>query len=104
MADGATIFQGLLDRGFNPAQAAAVAGNIEQESSFDPASVNPASDAYGLLQCRHDRKTALSDYAKSTGRDAADPNTQLDFIVHEMTGAEKKNAAPFLSAQDVQSA
>lgn len=104
MADGQSIYKGLLDRGFTAPQAAALAGNIQQESSFNPNAYNKGSDAQGLMQWRLDRKTGLSDYAKATGRDPSDPEAQLDYIVHEMTGPEAKNSAAFLKSGDVQTA
>jgi hypothetical protein len=101
---GESLYQGLLARGFNQAQAAALVGNMKQESEFRPSVVNPGEGAQGLIQWRQDRLTNLKNFAASSGKDYTDPNTQLDFIVHEMTGSEAKNAAPFLNATDVQSA
>lgn len=103
-SSGDAIYSGLIARGFNPAQAAALAGNIEQESSFDPNSTNAASGAYGLLNWRGPRLAALQAYAKSTGRAASDPDAQLDYLVTEMQGPEAKNAAAFLGSGDVTAA
>jgi hypothetical protein len=48
--DGLQIVQGLVDRGFDSKVAAALAGNMWQESKFNPA-VRPASAPYvGLVQ------------------------------------------------------
>jgi len=104
MADGNAIYKGLLERGFTAPQAAALAGNIQQESSFDPTALNAGSGAQGLMQWRLDRRTGLSDYAKATGRDPSDVDAQLDYLVHEMTGPEAKNSAAFLKAGDVETA
>lgn len=92
--------EGLILRGFSPAQAAAIAGNFQSESAGDPTAFNPNEGAYGLMQWRLDRKTGLENYAKSTGRDASDPDAQMDWLAIEMTGPEAKNAKAFLSAQD----
>lgn len=92
--------EGLILRGFSPAQAAALAGNIQTESAGDPNAYNPDEGAYGLMQWRLDRKTGLGNYAKSTGRDPSDPEAQMDWLAVEMTGPEAKNAKAFLSAQD----
>lgn len=95
--------EGLIARGFTPVQAAVLAGNIQQESGFNPDAYNPKEDAFGGIQWRLDRKKNLEDYAKSTGRKASDPEAQMDFLVQEMTGAvgnEAANAAAFLAAQD----
>lgn len=104
MADAQTIIKGLVARGYSPAQAYALAGNIAQESSFNPTAVNPNEGAFGLLQWRLDRKTGLENYAKATGRDPADPEAQMDWLAIEMNGPEAKNAKAFLSAQDPQTA
>lgn len=77
---------------------------MQQESSFNPTSLNKSEGAYGLMQWREDRRQALEDFARSRGTAAADPYTQLDFIGHEMQGSEARNAAPFLAAQDLPTA
>lgn len=95
---------GLVRRGFSPAQAAALAGNIQSESAGNPTAYNADENAYGLMQWRLDRKTGLEDYARSTGRDPRDPEAQLDWLAVEMTGPEAKSARGFLAAQDPASA
>lgn len=91
---------GFIARGFNPVQAAVLAGNFAQESGFNPEAYNPKEDAYGGMQWRLDRKTGLEAYAKDTGRKASDPEAQMDWVVTEMLGKEAANAADFLAAQD----
>lgn len=92
--------EGLILRGYSPAQAVALAGNIQAESAGDPNAYNSGEGAYGLMQWRLDRKTGLENYAKSTGRDPSDPEAQMDWLAVEMTGPEAKNAKAFLSAND----
>ena len=99
-----TIYQGLVARGFNPAQAAALTGNIQQESNFSTGANNPGEGAYGLIQWRLDRRDNLNAFAQAQGKPVNDLDTQLDFIKHEMGGSEAKNAAAFLAATDVASA
>lgn len=96
--------EGLILRGFSPAQSAAIAGNFQAESAGDPNAFNAGEGAYGLMQWRLDRKTGLENYAKSTGRDPSDPEAQMDWLAIEMTGPEAGNAKAFLSAQDPASA
>jgi hypothetical protein len=98
------IFQGLIERGYTPVQAAALAGNIQQESNFNPAALNSNEGANGLLQWRLDRWKALQDFAAQRGTSPTDPSTQLDFIGQEMHGSEANAAKAFLSAQDLPSA
>lgn len=98
------IYQGLVDRGFSPVQAAALTGNIQQESNFNPESVNSKEGANGLLQWRLDRWKALQDFASQRGTSPTDVNTQLDFIGNEMRGSEARAGSSFLSANDLPSA
>ncbi len=84
-SNAAGITEGLIQRGFSREQAAAVTGNIGAESSFDPSSVNQIG-ASGLMQWLGPRKQGLMNYAKATGRDWRDQNTQLDYIAQERAG------------------
>lgn len=102
--NGSAIYQGFLARGFGPAQAAVMAGNAQQESSFNPAAWNAASQAGGLFQWRGSRLSALQGYAAAQGKDISDPDTQMDFAVHEMAGPEAGNVKSFLAATDVPTA
>jgi hypothetical protein len=99
-----TIFSGLLARGYSPVHAAALAGNMQQESAFDPTNVNQKEGAHGLLQWRLDRWNGLQDFAKSRGTDPTDVNTQLDYIGQEIGGPESKAGSKFLAATDLPSA
>lgn len=101
---GSTLFEGLTARGLSPVHAAALVGNMQQESSFNPTQVNPKEDAHGLLQWRLDRWQALQDFAKQRGTSPTDRETQLDFIGHEMGGSERKSGSKFLAATDLPSA
>ncbi len=101
---GPEIVKGLVERGYSPVQAAALAGHIMQESSGNPAAVNPKEGANGLLQWRLDRWDALRDFAGKRGSTPDDPNVQLDFIGHELSGREARAAKPFLGAADLPSA
>lgn len=102
--DANSIYRGLLNRGYAPVQAAAISGNVLQESGGNPGALNAKEGAHGLLQWRLDRWQGLQDFANSRGTSPNDPNTQLDYIGAELGGAEKKSAAPFFAAQDLASA
>ena len=97
--NGQDLYNGLLARGYSPVQAAALAGNMEQESRFNPTAYNKAEGAEGLVQWRGDRLARLQQFASSKGTDWRDPNTQLDFIGYEMGGPEAKAGAEFKTAQ-----
>lgn len=102
--DGLEIVRGLMDRGYSPAQAAALAGHALQESGGNPAAVNPDEGAHGLWQHRLDRWDNLQKFAKDQGKSPTDPGVQMDFIGQEMAGPEKKAGAAFLAAPDVATA
>lgn len=101
---GSVFYNGYLARGFNPAQAAALTGNTQQESSFNPNAYNAKEGAVGSLQWRAERAQALQQFAASEGKPVNDPNVQMDFTLHEMHGSEAKNSAAFLAATDIPSA
>ena len=94
----------LTQNGFSPVQAAALAGNMQQESGFDPTNLNKGEGAYGLIQWRGDRLQGLKNYASAWQRDPADPKTQMDFIKQEMASSEGQNSKDFLNATDLPSA
>lgn len=105
--DGNYVYQGFVARGFPPVQAAILAGNMKQESGFNPAAYNPDEDAFGGFQWRADRKANLEHYAGTTGRKPDDIDAQMDFVVQEMLGnygTEAPKAAAFLAATDPQTA
>ena len=94
--DGLQIVQGLVDRGFDPKVAAALAGNMWQESKFNPA-VRPASAPYvGLVQWGSPggRKQNLVKKPNWTTMD-----TQLDYIKQEFdTVSSFKSIVPAVQA------
>ena len=102
--DAQTIFQGLMKRGLDAPHAAILAGNVEQESGFNPLAWNKKEKAGGIIQWRKDRLQNLMKFAKDSGRKPGDTDTQLDFLVHEMTkGSESKAGKAFLAASDPES-
>lgn len=76
----------LRGAGFSEAQTAGAMGNIEAESGFDSSIVERGSGAgFGLCQWTGGRRTKLQSYASSAGKNANDVNTQLDFLIAEMS-------------------
>lgn len=102
--NGLEIVRGLIDRGYSPHAAAALAGHMLQESGGNPAAVNQGEGANGLMQWRLDRWDNLQNFAKEQGKSPNDPNVQLDFVGKELAGPEKKAGAAFLAAPDLASA
>jgi hypothetical protein len=61
-----------------------MAGNIQQESNFDPTKPNIAEGGIGLIQWRLDRRAALDDLAAKRHTLETDAGTQLDFLMQEL--------------------
>lgn len=100
--------QFLVDRlmagGLNRAQAAALVGNFQQESSLNPIAHNRKENAFGLMQWRGDRLVGLQKYASEHGKAWTDPGVQADYALHEMNTTEKDASKNFLAATDVNEA
>ena len=79
------IYQYLLEKGFTPAQAAGIIGNMQIESGFKTDAYNAGEGAIGLCQWEGGRRTALEAFA---GDKLGDWHTQVDFMVHEMQTSE----------------
>jgi hypothetical protein len=93
----ASIIQGLSDRGLDAAHAAIAAGNIEQESGFDPTRPNVAEGGIGLFQWRKERRDALKALAAKRHALETDAGVQLDFMMQEFNNTPQGLA--FLNAR-----
>lgn len=84
------VYQGLVERGMDPATALGFAANAVQESRANHAT-NPGDmgASHGLLQWRGDR---LARYVSLHGHapEKGDLNEQLDYIIHEVKGPEAR--------------
>ncbi len=98
------LLDGLIARGLSPLHAAVIVGNMRQESGLNPSALNAGEGANGLLQWRLDRWDGLRNFAASRGAQPNDPNAQLDYVMHELQGPERRAAGPFLAAQDLPTA
>ena len=87
----------LLGKGLDPLHTAAVMGNVQAESDFDPEAVEVGGGGHGLCQWTGGRYAQLQEYARSKGRPWSDAYAQLDFLWAEMTG--EGDAAPYCSVQ-----
>jgi hypothetical protein len=93
---GMAYFQ---SQGWTKAQAAAIMGNVEQESNFDPGARNPTSGTAGLFQWSPARAAQIK---AGTGIDIYKASAQQQFQAAqwELTHTETKAAAALLSAQN----
>jgi hypothetical protein len=98
------IMDRLMKGGMSRMQAAAVIGNLQQESGLASNAMNKDEGAYGLMQWRGPRFEALQQFAAKAGLPWTDPGVQADFISHEMNTTEKGNAAAFRGARTIDEA
>ena len=74
------IWDFLIGKGLSKIQAAAICGNIEAESEYNPSSVNSSSGAKGICQWLDSRATTLDNIAKNRGKQWNDLGVQLDML------------------------
>lgn len=70
----------------SPAGAAAVLGNIQNESSFSTTVLGDSGTSQGLVQWHAGRLDALKAYARLVGGQPTDLNVQLGYLRQELTG------------------
>jgi hypothetical protein len=87
-------------KGYEPHQAAGIAGNLMQESTLNPMAKNPTSGAFGLAQWLGSRKKSFMDYALKNKKDIKDPTAQLEFIDHELNTTETRARDKLLNSKD----
>lgn len=68
----------------SPVQAAAIIGNIGQESAFNPLLTNPNGGAFGLFQWLGGRKNNLINFSKDKNIDHKTLEAQLLYFKHEL--------------------
>jgi hypothetical protein len=87
-----TIFFSLLANGFSKLEAAAVLGNLQQESTFNPKAQEPGGKGRGIVQWSEPGRWRNAGNAKdpntlvgfANGRDIWALETQIQFIFHEI--------------------
>lgn len=94
--------------GYSPHAAQGIVDNLMHESGLDTKVVGDKGTAFGVAQWRGDRFANLKTFAKQTGRDWRDLDTQLEFVDHEMKNGLDEGAkvayAKLQQAQDPDSA
>lgn len=103
---GQAIKAGLMRRGLPEHVADAFLVNMNDESGLDP-SINerqplvPGSrGGFGLAQWTGPRRKQLEAFAAARGLPVDDMNTQLDFLMEELGGAESQAGQAILNAPD----
>ncbi len=80
------VWVAVINAGYSKEAAAGVLGNIEAESGFNAGIIEGGTGiGIGLCQWSFDRRTALEQYAASKGKEWADENIQIQFLIGEMT-------------------
>ena len=80
------VWFALKNAGYSEIAVAAVMGNIQYESGFN-SSLEEAGNGigFGLCQWSFGRRDALEAYATSKGVDVSDIQTQIEFLIAELT-------------------
>ena len=79
------VWNALKGKGYSDIATAAVMGNIEGESNFQPDLQEAGSGVgYGLCQWSHTRRDQLEAYAKSKGVDPSNEDLQIEFLLAEL--------------------
>ena len=76
------LWDGIISWGYTEVQAAAILGNIAQESGYNVTAVNSQSGALGVCQWL-DRRPSLINFSKSQGKDWSDLDVQIQFLCME---------------------
>lgn len=84
MSNLSTIVSFLEGKGVDSNDIAAILGNLNVESSLNPAASNSREGAIGLAQWEGVRREALQAFARQRGTSETDLGTQLNFLWQEM--------------------
>lgn len=93
------LYDYFVEKGFSPAQASGILGNIQTESSFKTNAYNSGEGAIGLCQWEGGRRTELENFAAQQGKPVTDWHVQADFIMHELNTSETGAFAALKAAQ-----
>lgn len=98
----------FVSQGWSPAQAAAIVGNLMQESgqNLDTGAYNPRDPggSIGIGQWNRERKAGLQAFAAAQGKPWTDFQTQLAYVQHELTGPESGVGRRLKAAGNVEDA
>lgn len=100
----------LQSLGFNPIQAAGIAGNLSVETgNFDPNVINGRrrgdnGTAFGMMQWRGPRQTNFMRFAKELGEDPYNWQTQLKFVKAEMVPGRYADSGSIRAMRQLQGA
>ena len=96
------IWDFLKGKGLTNVQIAAIMGNIEAESEYNPSAVNSQSGAKGICQWLGDRADKLDALAAQQNKNWSDLSVQLDYLWQEIS--TNKSDYPLPESSDVNQA
>lgn len=105
-----SVRAGLIQRGMPEHVADAFVMNFKDESGLNPGinehnPIVPGSrGGYGLAQWTGPRRKQLEAFAQQQGKPVSDMDVQLDFLMTELQGSEKRAAQSIFGAKDTGSA
>ena len=92
-----TVWNFFKSKGLSDIACAAIMGNIERESHFDPSITEDEGSGIGLVQWTYKtRKQGLYDFAKENEKDWTDLYVQLDYIWKELNTSEYSSTLKYL--------
>ena len=111
-ATGLRLMQDLINDGYKPIQAAAIAGNAQHESADFTAHEEFAPNSYGtkgvgFIQWTNSRRGEFESWVKSQNLDPKSYEASAGYLKHEMAGGKHwtgAGAKGFNSATDLQTA
>lgn len=102
----ATVWYTLKSYGFSDYVIAGIMGNIVGESSFNPTLIEneeePETSGIGLCQWSFDRNAELRTYAASKGTEWTDVETQIEFLIAEITNPQQGPAKDYARYQFIE--
>lgn len=84
---------------FSDLVTAGVLGTIQAESGFRSSVKGDGGISHGFFQFNNERLEGLKQFAEAQGRSANDPQTQIDYFVHELNTTEKSVGAALAAAK-----
>jgi hypothetical protein len=96
------IYKGLIKRGLPPHVAAGFVANFIDESSLNPYAPGDGGTSFGLAQWHNERWDNLNNFAR--GRRTSAIDTQLDFVMHELSTTHKHVGEKLKNANTVEEA
>jgi hypothetical protein len=92
-------YQFFLEKGYSPAMAAAMTGNLQQESSFNPGALGDNRASFGIGQWQGSRRRMLEQFAAENRMPVDDMRTQLAFMDYEIRGGHDMGSDDILGYQ-----